>query len=153
MKKKEFNKESGVKSILKDLKSGIDKKTIFGKIRKNSEIPNSTLYGWYSEAEKKYLEFKKKADPIIEAKEIEALGQIAVSNIMSKLERQILLSEIAKGERLVWKDANSINGVVRLESYDPAKYIDLLNKMDGVYVTKEDIDEEANDLNITITEI
>src|SRR5688572_20186612 len=115
MENSKIDKNTAIKSILSDLKKGIDKKSILEKLRKKYNFSTASFYNWYSEAEKKYLEFKKKADPIIEAKEIEALGQIAVSNIMSKLERQILLSEIAKGERLVWKDANSMNGVVRLE--------------------------------------
>lgn len=151
MNKKKIDKETAIKSILSDLKKGIDKKSIFGKIRKNSEIPKSTIYDWYRVAEIKYKDFLSVANPIIQAKEIEALGQIAASNILSKLERQLLLSDIATGKVKVWKEAVTRDGIATLSSYDPVKYITELNKMDGAYV--EEIGNNTDITEIKITRI
>jgi hypothetical protein len=149
MIKRKIDKETAIKSILSDLKKGIDKKSIFGRIRKNSEIPKSTIYDWYRVAETKYKEFLSVANPIIEAKEIEALGQIAVSNILSKLERQLLLSDIARGNVKVWKEALSKDGKVKLSYYDPVKYINELNKMDGAYIEDQGNDNDITEIKIT----
>lgn len=137
-----LNRETAIKLIVKHLKAGLDKKTIWKKLEQNGTVPKVTFYRWYNTADIEYQDFLSVANPIVRAKEIEALGQIAVSNIMSKYERQLLLSDIARGDKLIWKEAVSKMGVERLESYDPTKAIDILNKMDGAYLKEEPEDEE-----------
>lgn len=148
MSKKKIDKETAIKSILSDRKKGIDKPTILGKFGSKWEIPKSTYYRWYEEAESQYQKFLAKAMPIIEAKEIEALGELAKSGILSKLERQLILSAFARGERYAWKEAVSKNGVKRLDSYDPLRYIAELNKMDGAYMDELEKDNEFNGFDI-----
>ena len=149
MNDKKINKEAAVKSILKQLKAGTDKAVILQKLTKTYNNSLKSFYNYYDEANEQYQEFLKVAKPIIQQKEIEALGQIAVSNIMSKLERQILLSEIARGEKQVWKEAVSRDGVVKLDSYDPLKYIAELNKMDGAYIVEDEkIDDKITSITI-----
>lgn len=149
MNKKKIDKETAIKSILSDLKKGIDKKSILENLRKKWNFSTASLYNYYSAAEIKYKEFLSVANPIIERKEIEALGQIAASNILSKLERQLLLSDIATGKVKVWKEAVTRDGIVKLGSYDPAKYIAELNKMDGAYVEEIGANTDITEIKIT----
>lgn len=147
MSGKKIDKQTAIKSILSDLKKGIDKPTIFGKLRKKSDIPKSTIYDWYKEAEKLHQPYLKKIQDV-ENKTIEkVVSEIVAANIMSKLERQQLLSDIALGKKKVWKEAVSRDGVVKLQSYDPLRYIDLLNKMDGAY-GNDDEESEFNGFEI-----
>ena len=142
MDKKKIDKETAIKSILSDLKRGIDKPTIFGKIRKKADIPKSTIYDWYKEAEKRHQPYLKKIQEVENQTIEKVVSEIVKANIMSKIERQQLLSDIARGEKMVWKEAVSKDGVVQLQSYDPTKAIDLLNKMDGSYIKEDPEDEE-----------
>lgn len=147
--KKKINKETAIKSILSDLKKGIDKTTIFGKLRKKSDIPKSTIYDWYKEAEKLHQPYLKKIQEIENQTIEKVVSEIVTANILSIAERKQLLSDIATGVKPVWKESISKFGVERLESYDPAKYIDLLNKMDGAYLKEEPEDEhEFNGFDI-----
>ena len=59
-------------------------------------------------------------------------------NILTKLERQKILSDIVRGELKTWKESISKFGTERLEFYDPVKYIAELNKMDGSYILPVD---------------
>ena len=61
-------------------------------------------------------------------------------NILTKLERQKILSDIVRGDLKTWKESISKFGTERLEFYDPVKYIAELNKMDGSYILP--IDEQ-----------
>ncbi len=149
MSGKKITKETAIKSMLSDLKKGIDKVVTLGKFGKKWEIPKSTYYRWYDEAVKLHKPYLDKIQEI-EFQTIEkVVSEVVTSNIMSKLERQQLLSDIARGEKTIWKEAIGKFGVERLDSYDPAKYIDLLNKMDGSYTKEEPEDEhEFNGFDI-----
>lgn len=149
MNKKKIDKETAIKSILSDLKKGIDKKSILENLRKKWNFSTASLYNYYSAAEIKYKDFLSVANPIIEAKEIEALGQLAASNILSKAERQLLLSDIARGQVKVWKEALTKDGTVKLNYYDPAKYIAELNKMDGAYIEEIGANTDITEIKIT----
>jgi len=141
MGKNKIDKETAIKSILSDLKKGIDKPTILGKFGKKWEVPKSTYYRWYEEAEKRHKPYLKKIQEVENQTIEKVVSELVTSNILSKIERQQLLSDIAIGKKKVWKEAVSRDGVVKLSSYDPLRYIDLLNKMDGSYGNEEDESE------------
>lgn len=145
---KKIDKETAIKSILSDLKKGIDKATILQKLTKNYNNSQKTFYNYYSEAEKRHQPYLKKIQEV-ENKTIEkVVAEIVTSNILSKLERQQLLSDIAKGTKTIWKEAVSRDGVVKLESYDPLRYIAELNKMDGSYIQEVGNENEFNGFDI-----
>jgi len=147
MGKNKIDKETAIKSILSDLKKGIDKPTILGKFGKKWEVPKSTYYRWYEEAEKRHQPYLKKIQEVENQTIEKVVSEIVISNILSKIERQQLLSDIAIGKKKVWKEAVSRDGVVKLSSYDPLRYIDLLNKMDGSY-SGDDDESEFNGFEI-----
>ena len=152
MSGKKIDKQTAIKSILSDLKKGIDKPTIFRKLRKKSDIPKSTIYDWYKEAEKLHQPYLNKIQEVENQTIEKVVSEIVTANILSIAERKQLLSDIATGVKPVWKESISKSGIERLQSYDPAKYIDLLNKMDGAYLKEED-DGDAEIREIIIKRI
>jgi hypothetical protein len=145
-----ISKEAAIKSMLTDLKKGIDKAVTLGKFGKKWEIPKSTYYRWYEEAEKRHQPYLNKIQEIENQTIEKVVSEIVTANIMSKIERQQLLSDIARGDKLIWKEAVSKEGVVQLQSYDPTKAIDLLNKMDGSYGSEETPADEVKPITFRI---
>lgn len=97
--------------------------------------------------------FKSFQEAINKAKlgEIIAQEKKAVKlNILTKIERQKILSDIVRGDIKTWKEAIGKFGTERLEFYDPVKYIAELNKMDGSYIQNidPDIDSEITEIII-----
>lgn len=153
MAKGKIDKATAVKSILSDLKKGIGKESILRRVATSCDKNRATIYRWYSEAEKQFNIFKAKAEPIIEAKEIEALGELAKAGILSKIERQRLLSSFAKGEVRVKKEVITAEGIQEIESeptvMERKAAIAELNKMDGEYAAiKTDITTQGEAINI-----
>lgn len=149
MSGKKISKETAIKSMLTDLKKGIDKAVTLGKFGKKWEIPKSTYYRWYESAEKLHQPYLKKIQEVENQTIEKVVSEIVTANILSIAERKQLLSDIATGVKPVWKESISKSGIERLQSYDPAKYIDLLNKMDGAYLKEEPEDEhEFNGFDI-----
>jgi len=146
------NKESSVKLILADLKASVDKKVIWDNLGGIGKIPRNTFYRWYAEADALYNEFLLEAAPIIKAKEIQALGEIAVSNILSKTEAQYILSQIAKGKVNIKKDAISRNGIEKLSNKPSAaervNAIDKLAKMNGWNIAEEDPIDDVKEIKV-----
>ena len=106
-------------------------------------LPSSTFDRYWAEASKR---FKARLDAIEEATtkaavsmEIKALKKA----ILSKHERQELLSKLATGEIRSWREVVTESGVIKLEYYSAAEAkqnIAELNKMDGDYApVKKDI--------------
>ena len=92
MAKGNLDKTTAIKSILSDLKKGIEKKTILQKIASKCEKDKATIYRWYSEAEKQFLEFRAKVEPI----EIQKTAELeAEANMPTKEQAINLLWEIA----------------------------------------------------------
>ena len=54
MSNDKISKATAIKSILSDLKKGIDKKTILSKIVKKCQKDERTVRRWYDDAEKEY---------------------------------------------------------------------------------------------------
>ena len=106
-------------------------------------LPPTTFDRYWGEASKR---FKARLDAIEEATtkvavsmEIKALKKA----ILSKHERQELLSKLATGEIRSWREVVTESGVIKLEYYSASEAkqnIAELNKMDGDYApVKKDI--------------
>ena len=106
-------------------------------------LPPTTFDRYWGEASKRY---KARLDAIEEATtkaavsmEIKALKKA----ILSRHERQELLSKLATGEIRSWREVVTESGVIKLEYYSAAEAkqnIAELNKMDGDYApVKKDI--------------
>jgi len=137
MSNDKISKATAIKSILSDLKKGIDKKTILSKIVKKSEKDERTVRRWYDDAEKEY---KGDANLIlgkVSERKAEALGEVAKMDILSIAERQKILSDIAQGNVTITKPMMFMGEIIQAEVMpdfsDRKAAIDLLNKMDGSY--------------------
>ena len=106
-------------------------------------LPPTTFDRYWGEASKRY---KARLDAIEEATtkaavsmEVKALKKA----ILSKHERQELLSKLATGETRSWREVVTESGVIKLEYYSASEAkqnIAELNKMDGDYApVKKDI--------------
>lgn len=106
-------------------------------------LPPTTFDRYWGEASKR---FKARLDAIEEATtkvavsmEVKALKKA----ILSKHERQELLSKLATGEIRSWREVVTESGVIKLEYYSASEAkqnIAELNKMDGDYApVKKDI--------------
>ena len=106
-------------------------------------LPSSTFDRYWAEASKR---FKARLDAIEEAttKAAESMEIKALKKaILSKHERQVLLSKLATGEIRSWREVVTESGVIKLEYYSASEAkqnIAELNKMDGDYApAKKDI--------------
>lgn len=149
---KKIDKETAIKLILSELKKGISKASILQHLSENYKNSEKTFYNYYSAAEILYKDFLSKVNPIIEAKEIEAIGELAKAGILTKLERQKILSDIALGNIPIRKEVLSKFGVETIENEptaaDRINAIDKLNKMDGSYLEGIDKDDEFKGFEI-----
>lgn len=141
MVKKKIDKETAIKLILDKKKKGIDEKSILEFFIQNYIFTKATFYNWKKEALKRFSQFEAKVNPVIEAKEIEAFGELAKAGILSKLERQKILSDIARGKSNPWKEISTKDGIQRAEYTDQIRAITELNKMDGAYIEMENNNE------------
>lgn len=162
MSDKKIDKEIAVKSILSMLKKGIEKETILSKIVKNCQKTERTVYRWFDEAEKQYLETQNRLKPIKEKAEEEAVFEATKEavklGILSKLERQKILSDIALGNIPLTKHivCNQIIQEVEVVPNwaDRKAAIAELNKMDGDYAPiKSDITSGGENLKTPIFNI
>lgn len=151
MIKKKIDKETAIKLILDKKKKGVDEKSILKYFLDNFSFTEPTFYNWKKEALIRFALFEAKVNPIIEAKEIEAKGELAKAGILSKLERQLILSQIASGEVRQWKEISTKEGIQKAEYTDQIRAIAELNKMDGSYISE--IESEDNITEIKITRI
>ena len=152
MCKMKIDRETAVKSMLTSLKKGIDKQTILRDFIQNYTNSRKTFYNYFDAANVQYIDFMSVAAPVIRAKEIQALGEIAVSNILSKTEAQYILSQIAKGKVNIKKDAISRNGIEKLSNKPSAaervNAIDKLAKMNGWNIVEEDHIDEIQEIKV-----
>lgn len=110
----------------------------------SQDFPNISRRTFTKDWEKANSAFKSYHVLINNAKLEESIAQekeAVKRNILTKVERQQLLSDIARGTVKTWRDGISKFGTERLEFYDPVKYIAELNKMDGSYAQIDDSDE------------
>lgn len=160
MAKDKIDKQTAIKSILSDLKKGIDKPDIMRKIAPKCGKSKSTQDRWFAEAEKQYLENQNRLRPIKEKAEEEAVYEATKeaikTGILSKLERQKILSDIAKGDIPLSKYI-VCDGIIHEREIIPnwadrKAAIAELNKMDGEYAPiKTDITSKGNKLKSEIS--
>lgn len=143
-----IDKETAIKLILSDLKRGISKPTILSIIVEKCQVSTRTAERYYDAASKQYDVFLSKVIPIIEAKEIEALGEAAKMGILSKLERQKILSDIATGKLTTWKEIGTKDGIQKAHIFNPIQAIAELNKMDGSYIINPEEENEFKGFEI-----
>jgi hypothetical protein len=134
------------------MKKGIDKKTILQSFANNYKNSTKTFYNYYDLALIEYQKFSAKAQPIIEAKEIEALGEIAKAGILSKAGRQLILTQIAEGTLILSKYI-VCDGIIEekpiVPNYSERKAaIAELNKMDGAYAAEEDHSGDISEIKV-----
>jgi len=155
MAKDKISKATAVKSILSDLKKGIDKEIILRRIANKCDKNRATIYRWYSVAEKEYLEFNKKVAPIKEKAEEEAIyeatKEIIKNGILSRAQRMKILSEIAIGQTSYKKEIPTKFGVEIINEKptysDRRAVIAELNKMAGDYAPiKTDLTSKGDKL-------
>src|SRR3990172_2415211 len=151
---KKIDKETAIKLILFDLKKGIDKPTIFQKLSDTYNNSLKSFYNYYEVAEIQYKEFMVKALPIIEAKEMEAMAEFAKAGILSRLERQKILTQIALGEIPLVKHIVCDKMIEQVEIVpnwsDRKNAIDILNKMDGSYISEDKPADEIKPITFRI---
>lgn len=112
MAKDKIDKATAIKSILSDLKKGIEKEAILLKIVKKCEKSQMTVYRWYNEAEKQYQDYLSRINPVKEKAEEEAVYEATKENIkdgiLSKSQALKILSDLArKAER----DSDKVNAL------------------------------------------
>ncbi len=138
-----ISKETAIKSILKDLKKGIDKKIILEKLIKNYKISVPSFYNYYKEAEKEYKAFKERVTPRIEAKEAEAIGELRKAEILSKTEALNLLTSFAKGS-VSRKKHLVVNGKLTEVNAPPA-FSDSIKSIENILRIPEEKPDEDFD--------
>jgi hypothetical protein len=152
MGKTKIDKETAVKSILSDLKKGIDKPTILRKIATKCDKDKATIYRWYNEAEKKYKPYLKKIQEVENQTIEKVVSEMVTSNIMSIERRKQRLSEIAEQIATVQKEVVNMGSIVITTQYpsfsDAKSCIDILNKMDGAYINDIETDNEITEITI-----
>lgn len=67
MAKAKIDKATAIKSILSDLKKGIDKKSILQKFSKSYTNSTKSFYNYFEVAERQFNDFRAKIEPIIVA--------------------------------------------------------------------------------------
>lgn len=147
-----IDKETAVKLMLTSLKKGIDKQKILHDFTRNYTNSRKTFYNYFDAANVLYIDFMSVAAPVIRAKEIQALGEIAVSEIGSKTEAQMILWKIAKGDVSIKKEALSKFGVEEISNEptasDRINAIDKLAKMNGWNIAEEDPLDEVQEIKV-----
>lgn len=145
-----MDKAAAIKSILADMKKGLARKDILHKVSQQCTKDDSTLRRWWVEAEKEYVKFQER----IAAKEAETIAEIDKTQILSQVDRMLLLSKFAKGEITVKKQVVTKQGVVTIEEEvsiaERRNSMAELNKMDGAYnKALIDLERAKNELNDT----
>jgi len=154
MDKKKIDKETAIKSILSSRKKGIDKATILQKLTRTYKNSLKSFYNYYDEAEIQYQQFLSIVNPLIISKEAEALATVAASGILSKIERQKILTQIALGEIPLVKYIVCDKMIEQVEIVpnwsDRKNAIDILNKMDGSYISEDKPADEIKPITFRI---
>lgn len=151
MAKAEITRESAIKSMIRDLKKGIDRKTILSKNVEKCQKSKRTVERWVDEAEKEYKGVANLILGKVSERKAEALGEAAKMDILSIAERQKILSDIAQGNVTITKPMMFMGAIIQAEVMpdfsDRKAAIAELNKMDGSYSpTKTDITSGGENL-------
>ncbi len=143
-----LQKENAINTAIANIKAGMPKKDIVSILSKLCpEMSKKTISRYYAAALDKCQVYEAKLHKVIESNEIEVLGRASSSlGILSRLERQIILTDIARGNVTHTKEVATKFGVETLTVYptwsDRKAAIQELNKMDSAYMPAETEDDD-----------
>lgn len=143
-----LQKENAINTAIANIKAGMLKKDVVSILSKLCpEMSKKTISRYYAAALDKCQVYEAKLHKVIESNEIEVLGRASSSlGILSRLERQIILTDIARGNVTHTKEVATKFGVETLTVYptwsDRKAAIQELNKMDSAYMPAETEDDD-----------
>lgn len=149
-----LDKESAINTALANIKAGMPKPEILS-ILSNlcPTMSKKTISRYYNSALEKCQDYQVKLHEAIESNEVEVIGRNSNGlGILSKLERQKILSDIARGNVTHQKEVATKFGIETLTVYptwaDRKAAVSELNKMDGAYISNIDTEEEITEITI-----
>jgi len=150
-----LDKESAINTALANIKAGMSKPEIVSILSKLCpSVSKKTITRYYAAALDKCQEYKVKLHEAIESDEVEIIGRAtSVMGVLSRLDRQKILTEIAVGRVTYQKEVATKFGIETLTVYpswsDRKAAIQELNKMDSAYLPAEpDDDSEIREITV-----
>lgn len=146
------NKDTIVTEILLLLESGISRRDCLSKIVKKWQMSDRTFDRHWKVANKIHTETQSEIQNSISETAIEVFRENYTGHVLTKLERQAILTQIALGNLQLTKYIVA-DGVIQerdvVPNYaDRRAAIQELNKMDGAYLSDIDPDEEITEVVI-----
>ena len=136
-------KEMIITEILDEIDFGVTSGECKSKICEKWRIAERTFDRYWKEALSRFQALNERTQKALDGVHIEAKKEALKKAILSKHERQELLSKLATGEIRSWREVVTESGVIKLEYYSASEAkqnIAELNKMDGDYApVKKDI--------------
>lgn len=137
------NKQIIVNDILLEMEVGISYSECLELNKANWGLAPTTFDRYWKEAQNRFKALLVERDKLANERALKFEQEAIDRKILTKLERQELLSKMATGEILAWREVVTEEGVQRLYYYSAAEAkqnIAELNKMDGDYAPiKKDI--------------
>lgn len=143
-----LQKENAINSAIANIKAGMLKKDVVAILSKMCpDLSKKTMTRYYAAALDRCQIYEAKLHKVIESNEIEVLGRASSSlGILSRLERQIILTDIARGNVTHTKEVATKFGIETLTVYptwsDRKAAIQELNKMDSAYMPADTEDDD-----------
>lgn len=154
MDSKALDKENAINTAIVNIKAGMPKKDILSILSKICpKVSAKTIGRYYNHALENCKVYNKKLDEAIEQKEVEIIGSTFQGmQILTKLQRQQILSEIAIGKVTHTKYVPTKFGVEVIEVHptwsDRKAAISELNKMDGSYLNEIETEDDITEIVI-----
>lgn len=151
------SKQSIVNALLKDIEAGTSRAKVLGKAGKTWGISRTTFDRHWKTANEQHRELQEKAKAEADKVYIDSMADAAKSAVMSKAERQKVLSDIARGQLTQKaegeKPGDFIDVPVMIETFERIKAIAELNKMEGDYAPSKvaQTDKDGNDVLQSLT--
>lgn len=139
-----ISKDKAIELILIEIQKGAKRADILAIAGDEWQIPSRTFDRYYKTALNKHTELRNEVLSKLADESIDIEVTKAKKGILSKIEKQKILSDIAKGIKSSKKDPDYTYG-------DKIKAIAELNKMDGDYApNKTEHSGNITTLNITV---
>jgi len=151
------NKEKIVEDILAELDFGAERQECLDMVVEKWRVSSRTFDRYWLEASTRLQARHERTQKALDEVYIEGKKEALKKAILSKHERQELLTKLATGEILSWRETATEAGIQKLYYYSAAEvkqHIAELNKMDGDYApTKKDITSGGEKLQAPTFEI
>lgn len=151
------HREKIIEDILAELDFGEDRQVCLAMVVKKWRTSERTFDRYWKEALSRFNALHERTKKALDEVYIEGKKEALKKAILSKHERQELLTKLATGEILSWRETATEAGVQKLYYYSAAEvkqHIAELNKMDGDYApTKKDITSGGEKLQAPTFEI